>query len=104
MTRIMASSEDLDRLGEFLEGARLFFLTVPLGASMAYLCKFSLLEADCGRSSDVACRCVFGRPCARPLSAVCPSLEMGSAAFAYFERGGGCEMCPGRHWIARNLR
>jgi hypothetical protein len=37
MTRVMASSEDLDRLGEFLEGARLVFLTVPLGASMAYV-------------------------------------------------------------------
>ena len=37
MTRVMASSEDLDRLGEFLEGARLMFLTVPLGASMAYV-------------------------------------------------------------------
>jgi hypothetical protein len=37
MTRIMASSEDLDRLGEFLEGARLVFLTVPLGASMAHV-------------------------------------------------------------------
>jgi hypothetical protein len=35
MTRIMASSEDLDMLGEFLEGARLVFLTLPLGASMA---------------------------------------------------------------------
>ncbi len=37
MTRVMASSEDLDRLGEFLEGARLVFLTVPLGASMAHV-------------------------------------------------------------------
>jgi hypothetical protein len=37
MTRIMASSKDLDRLGEFLEGARLMSLTVPLGASMAYV-------------------------------------------------------------------
>jgi hypothetical protein len=37
MTRVMASSEDLDRLGEFLEGARLVFLTMPLGASMAYV-------------------------------------------------------------------
>ena len=37
MTRIMASSEDLDRLTEFLEGARLVFLTVPLGASMAHV-------------------------------------------------------------------
>jgi hypothetical protein len=34
MTRIMASSDDvdLDLLEEFLEGARLVFLTVPLGA------------------------------------------------------------------------
>ena len=37
MTRAMASSEDLDRLTEFLEGARLVFLTVPLGASMAHV-------------------------------------------------------------------
>jgi hypothetical protein len=37
MTRIMASSEDLDMLGEFLKGARLVFLTVPLGASMAHV-------------------------------------------------------------------
>ena len=37
MTRIMASSENRDRLGEFLEGARLVFLTVPLGAAMAYV-------------------------------------------------------------------
>ncbi len=37
MTRIMASSGELDILGEFLEGASLVFLTVPLGASMAYV-------------------------------------------------------------------
>ena len=37
MTRVMASSEDLDRLTEFLEGVRLVFLTVPLGASMAHV-------------------------------------------------------------------
>ena len=37
MTRTMASSEDLDRLTEFLEGVRLVFLTVPLGASMAHV-------------------------------------------------------------------
>jgi hypothetical protein len=29
MTRIMASSGELNMLGEFLEGARLVFLTVP---------------------------------------------------------------------------
>ena len=37
MTCLMASSEEIDMLGEFLEGARLVFLTVPLGASMAYV-------------------------------------------------------------------
>ena len=37
MTRAMASSEDLDRLTEFLEGVRLVFLTVPIGASMAHV-------------------------------------------------------------------
>jgi hypothetical protein len=37
MTRIMASSEDIDMLVEFLEGARLVFLTVHLGASMAHV-------------------------------------------------------------------
>jgi hypothetical protein len=37
MTRIMASADDIDMLGEFLEGARLVFSTVPLGASMAHV-------------------------------------------------------------------
>jgi hypothetical protein len=49
MTRIMASSEDLDRLGEFLEGARLVFLTVPLGASMAYVNSLFWRPAAIGR-------------------------------------------------------
>ena len=37
MTCLMASSEEIDMLGEFLEGARLVFLTVPLGVSMAHV-------------------------------------------------------------------
>jgi hypothetical protein len=49
MTRVMASSEDLDRLGEFLEGARLVFLTVPLGASMAYVNSLFWRLASIGR-------------------------------------------------------
>jgi hypothetical protein len=80
------------------------FLTVPLGASMAHVNTLFWSLAAMDGSSNVVCRCVGWRPCAWPLSAVCPSSEMGSAAVADFEGGGGCEMCPGRHWLARNLR
>jgi hypothetical protein len=89
MTRVMASSEDLDRLGEFLEGARLVFLTVPLGASMAHVNSLFWRLCLCDRSADVACRCVGGRPCARPLSALCSSSEMGAKAVADPSRGDG---------------
>ncbi len=102
MTRVMASSEDLNRLGEFFEGARLVFLTVPVGASMAYVNSLFWRLAATGRRTLPAGVWVGVR--VRSISAFCSSPAMGAAAVADSQRGDGCAMCPCCHRIARNLR
>jgi hypothetical protein len=105
MTRIMACTEDLSLMGDFLEDTRLAFLMVPFGASMegvnALLWE---LTSFLGRRKLPTSECVGGRSCARSLSVVCPSAELDSAAVAGVAGGGGCEVCFGRHGVGRNLR